>query len=63
MNEVLPAGGRISDVTPASLARKSPRGGRRAARRARDGALKFKQARARETDEIEVAHGNGGDTP
>lgn len=29
----------------------------------RDSALKFKQARVYETDEIEAAHGNSGDTP
>lgn len=35
----------------------------RAAPPVRDSALKFKQARAYETDEIEAAHGNRGDTP
>jgi len=39
------------------------RGARHARRASGSSALKFKQARAYETDEIEAAHGNSGDTP
>jgi len=50
----------ISDVAPISQRKRGARHIRRAS--LRDSALKFKQARAYETDEIEAALKSGGDT-